>query len=362
MKCITLILCLSWALAARSQVLLSSAAIHQGGDCTDNVGFGVGLVQNYSTGDWIGSWSWDFDIDDVCDSPPEDMRLYWDAGRGCFALEGRVNGIDYNGYLAQLASGSNYFWIKNTYFAALGPHLGSGFAGTLDPAEMAALVVRDVYVDNGYSPNYTQINSQFIYLPPWLTVAYIIPGGGSSGGSGVDADDWDYWFDLENGKFEDIYESIEYWMGGADDQPGGFYGNFQIIHQNAFTMISRLTAIQQALTTGSAGEFSAQDFTAAFDPSSFQPAIDTEVNDAEWLVGSFDDLIPNGTDHTAHPDMTFNLPLDTWFGSTFPGVQDISVTIETAPFNAVRPMLHVFWFAGVSLWSVLAIFGETRRT
>ncbi|MEM9662516.1 MAG: hypothetical protein AAF937_09425 [Planctomycetota bacterium] len=319
---------------------------------------------------WAGDLMWDRDADGMSDFGVNDeIQIWWDFERYVMQCRVTCNGVNYSGYLAQ--SGNNFDLIYDDSFEYIGA-ASTGFAN--DEENYDHFVMHTIqelhYTSGGANPIGYSLSI------PYVSILIMLPGeNGDGGGSGVDPGDWDFWYDQEygkftewfgsegeEGKFDDIHEGLEYWLGGQDDQPGALFSFFQLTNLELQQIASTLVTISQALTDDTLGEFDDPDWLTQIDEGAFAGVIDSSEQNADDVLSEYQSLLPQGTDSTSPPDMSFDLPISQWFAGVFPGVSDMEIEIEMAPFHGVRNVLHAMFFAGVAVWSVLAVLAETRRT
>lgn len=315
---------------------------------------------------------WDIEpADDVTDFPVVDnIVVWWDPDRYVATMRATVNGTEFTGYLAHYSGGFSYQWLTDSAFVLYG---GGGGHIINDPDLWDFSVMHHV-LEEVYERSYADPAPFFFNLPGNFHVQLLASLGGG-GDSGVDRNDWDFWYDRDNGKFtewfgregeegkfDDIHQGLEYWLGGADDQPGALFTFQNLIFGELSIIRSVVGQIAAAVATDTIGTFEDTDFVNALDPSQFAGIIDPSEQTGDDMTGQFDDLGPEGNDSGSPPDMVFHLPFSQWFAGLFPSAADMTISIEMEPFEGVRNMLHVMFFAGVSVWGVLAVLGETRRT
>lgn len=260
-------------------------------------------------------------------------------------LTARMNGTTYYLYLHNSAT--------SRYRLSYTPTSYNNFDPVLTWNAMAPTwTTSDQYTAGDARPEIA-VNEELFSIGALLHAAAQNSGGGGSGG--VDADDWDYWFDEESGRFLDLADRWDYYFGDEEND-GYFKDALDDIGTSLDVLQSILFSINQLinLSGGSMPETidtSAMtlDPTEAFDefsPSSMLPS---------------EDLVPNGTDNTAAPVFSFRLDLNQWFGGWFPGMPVIDAEIDMQPFAAIRDIIHVVMYGLVSVWVVLDILEETRK-
>lgn len=228
------------------------------------------------------------------------------------------------------------------------------YVTTMAADGVAATNLLDDYED-GMSVNFNGrmgITAQPTYLhwkfqgdPAWLMTAE----GGGGGTGGVDANDWDYWFDNEIGKFHNIHDGLVAYFGNGETEG-------QVATDMA-TIVDKLDVIAYALS--SPVPIVNTDFVMPeIDEEELDFEIDTKLDEVKDL---FTEIEINETE-SADDEVEIVLPLESWLSYFDSGIQDITLSVETGPFQSVKAPLAIIIYALLSLWAILFIFNEFRRT
>lgn len=206
-------------------------------------------------------------------------------------------------------------------------------------------------------------------------LAYLFTGQAAGGESGVDATDWDYWFDLETGEFHDIYGGLTTWFGNG--QTTGQFATFTTTTlalqsaqlQELSTVRSTLSSIYQLMNPTSPPLIEYE-----FDLEGTQLPDITEdlgfVSKRTETLTHFPDLLPPtlSRDTASPPEIEYTIDLDETFGgitglfgANVPNMGSFTLNIDPEPFSHIRDPLHAIVYLMLSVWSMLFIWWELKR-